>query len=128
MSLTMVSSNVAGSTKKQLTSAVVFSGYCIGNIIGPQTFLTSEARKFLQSHLSRDNQTLIVSIAGYHSAYVAMLIGYTVKLLCVIVLYVYMWRENKKRDAEGTSDEKAAVEAGMHDLTEIDNKGFRYSL
>lgn len=45
MSLTMVSSNIAGSTKKQLTSAVLFTGYCVGNIIGPQTFIDSEARK-----------------------------------------------------------------------------------
>jgi hypothetical protein len=57
-----------------------------------------------------------------------MLVGYVVKLLAIIVLYVYMWRENKSRDAAGLTDEKAAVEAGMHDLTEIDNKGFRYSL
>lgn len=45
MSLTMISSNVAGSTKKQLTSAILFTGYCVGNIIGPQTFLDSEARE-----------------------------------------------------------------------------------
>ena len=36
MSLTMVSSNVAGYTKKQVTGAAVFVGYCVGNIIGPQ--------------------------------------------------------------------------------------------
>jgi hypothetical protein len=57
-----------------------------------------------------------------------MLVGYTIKLLAVLVLYAYMWRENKKRDAAGPADEKAAVEAGMHDVTELDNKGFRYSL
>jgi hypothetical protein len=57
-----------------------------------------------------------------------MLIGYTVKLVSVIVLYVYMWRVNVARDAAGPVDEKAAVEAGMHDMTELDNKGFRYSL
>ncbi|KAL2208988.1 MFS transporter [Sarocladium strictum] len=109
MSLTMISSNVAGSTKKQLTSAILFTGYCIGNIIGPQTFLDSEK-------------------PGYHSAYIAMLVGYSVKLLSAVVLYVYMWRENKRRDAAGDADEQAAIAAGMHDITEIDNKGFRYTL
>ncbi|KAI0509622.1 allantoate permease [Xylaria bambusicola] len=109
MSLTMISSNIAGSTKKQLTSAILFVGYCIGNIIGPQTFLESEA-------------------PHYRSAYVAMLVGYTVKLLSIITLYIYMWRVNVARDAEGVLDEKAAVEAGMHDQTELENKGFRYSL
>ncbi|KAI0475744.1 allantoate permease [Xylariaceae sp. FL0804] len=109
MSLTMISSNIAGSTKKQLTAAILFTGYCVGNIIGPQTFRDSEA-------------------PGYHSAYVAMLVGYTVKLMSVVVLYVYMHRENKARDAAGPFDEKAAMEAGMQDQTELENKGFRYSL
>ena len=49
MSLTMVSSNVAGYTKKQLTGAVLFTGYCVGNIIGPQTFIAKEKR---ESHTS----------------------------------------------------------------------------
>lgn len=57
-----------------------------------------------------------------------MLIGYTVKLLAVLALYLYMYRANKARDALGPSDEKAAVEMGMHDVTELDNPGFRYSL
>lgn len=57
-----------------------------------------------------------------------MLVGYSVKLLSAIVLYVYMYRENKKRDAEGDTDEQAAIDAGMHDITELDNKGFRYTL
>lgn len=57
-----------------------------------------------------------------------MLVGYTVKLVSIITLYIYMWRVNVARDAAGPADEKAAVEAGMHDQTELDNKGFRYSL
>ncbi|PMD31792.1 MFS general substrate transporter [Hyaloscypha variabilis F] len=116
LSLTMVSSNVAGYTKKQLTGAVLFTGYCVGNIIGPQTFIAKEA-------------------PGYHSAYIAMLVGYSVKLLMVVVLYIYMYRINKARDAEqaarGTlseEEEKEAIERGMLDMTEIDNKGFRYIL
>lgn len=64
-----------------------------------------------------------------------MLIGYSVKLCAVLVLYAYMWRENKKRDREAAGgmglsgdEERAAVEAGMNDVTELDNKGFRYIL
>jgi MFS family permease len=115
MSLTMISSNIAGYTKKQLTGAILFTGYCVGNIIGPQTFKDSEA-------------------PGYHSAYIAMLIGYTVKLLAVVVLYVYMWSVNKKRDREmgdgslEREEEKEAIEGGMRDLTELENRGFRYSM
>lgn len=65
----------------------------------------------------------------------SMLIGYSVKLVAVLVLFAYMWSVNKKRDRESASgiqltqeEMKAAIEAGMHDVTEIDNKGFRYIL
>jgi hypothetical protein len=57
-----------------------------------------------------------------------MLVGYTVKLGMVVLLYWYMWRENKARDATGYTNDEDAVEAGMHDVTELDNKGFRYAL
>jgi hypothetical protein len=64
-----------------------------------------------------------------------MLVGYTVKLAMVIVLYIYMWSVNKARDkaqADGgilsEEEEREAVEKGMLDVTEIDNKGFRYIL
>ena len=50
-----------------------------------------------------------------------------------------MWMFNRTRDREiereeatagnsGVVDEKEAIELGMHDVTEIDNKGFRYRL
>jgi hypothetical protein len=64
-----------------------------------------------------------------------MLIGYTIKLIMVLVLFTYMWSVNKKRDRESASgihmteeEEKQAIEEGMHDVTEIDNRGFRYIL
>jgi hypothetical protein len=73
--------------------------------------------------------------ARYHSAYIAMLVGYTVKLAMVVVLYIYMWSVNKSRDkaqaergALSEEEEREAVERGMLDVTEIDNKGFRYIL
>ena len=68
-------------------------------------------------------------------AFSRMLIGYSVKLIAVLILFAYMWSINKKRDRESASgiqlteeEMRAAVEAGMHDMTEIDNKGFRYIL
>ena len=47
-----------------------------------------------------------------------------------------MWTVNKKRDREmaasGTfaaeAEQKEAIEKGMRDMTELDNKGFRYVL
>jgi hypothetical protein len=40
MSLTMVSSKVAGYTKKQCTGTILFVGYCVGNIIGKSYLVT----------------------------------------------------------------------------------------
>jgi hypothetical protein len=52
MSLTIVSSNVAGYTKKQLTASILFIGYCVGNIIGPQTFKSSEAPGYKSAYIA----------------------------------------------------------------------------
>lgn len=60
-----------------------------------------------------------------------MLAGYAVKLTAIVVLYAYMYLENKRRDraALGNQDtEEDGVENGMLDQTEIDNRGFRYVL
>lgn len=43
LSLSLISSNVAGFTKKTTVSAMMFIGYCVGNIVGPQFFFTSES-------------------------------------------------------------------------------------
>jgi hypothetical protein len=67
-----------------------------------------------------------------------MLVGYTVKLAMVVILYIYMFSVNKARDREASATvddgedsiakESLAVENGMQDMTELDNKGFRYAL
>jgi hypothetical protein len=60
-----------------------------------------------------------------------MLAAYSIKLLMAVLLYLHMWMFNKRRDREQEGapiDEKDTIELGMHDMTEIDNKGFRYTL
>lgn len=64
-----------------------------------------------------------------------MLVGYGVKQAMVVSLYIFMWRSNKSRDAEHATrgelseeEEREAIEKGMQDMTEIDNRGFRYIL
>lgn len=60
-----------------------------------------------------------------------MLAGYSVKLTAILILYAYMYLENKRRDraALGAQEsEEDGIENGMLDQTEIDNKAFRYVL
>jgi hypothetical protein len=40
--LSLFASNTAGFTKKSTTSAFIFVGYCVGNLAGPQVFVTKE--------------------------------------------------------------------------------------
>lgn len=44
--LSLVSSNVAGFTKKATVSAMIFIAYAGGNLAGPQFFLANEAPKY----------------------------------------------------------------------------------
>jgi hypothetical protein len=46
ISLSLITSNVGGFTKKATVQAMLFIGYCSGNIIGPQFFYTREAPKY----------------------------------------------------------------------------------
>ena len=49
LSLSLISSNVAGFTKKSTVSALMFAAYCVGNIVGPQFFIPSEEPSYLVS-------------------------------------------------------------------------------
>lgn len=41
-------SNVAGRTKKTVTATVLFIAYCVGNAIGAQMFVASDAPKYVR--------------------------------------------------------------------------------
>jgi ACS family allantoate permease-like MFS transporter len=43
MCLSLISSNIAGFTKKATASVMFFIAYCVGQIITPQLFLSSQA-------------------------------------------------------------------------------------
>ena len=44
--MSVIGSNVAGFTKKQVTASTAFFMYCVVNIITPQTFLGSESPRY----------------------------------------------------------------------------------
>jgi hypothetical protein len=46
LSLSLISSNVGGFTKRSVTTATLFVAYCIGNIVGPQFFLASQKPRY----------------------------------------------------------------------------------
>lgn len=50
--LSLVASNVAGYTKKTTVAALYLIGYCVGNIIGPQTFRPKDAPRYVPAEIT----------------------------------------------------------------------------
>ncbi|KAH7174105.1 major facilitator superfamily domain-containing protein [Fusarium flagelliforme] len=110
VSLTTISSNMAGYTHRSLASALVFSAYCWGNFAGPFVVKKSEAPDFT-------------------GATIGLLVGYAIKFCCHLGLLVYMFLINKHRNKTyGPPNKERSNEAGMRDQTEFENKDFRYVL
>ncbi|OCH87026.1 MFS general substrate transporter [Obba rivulosa] len=104
LGLVMISNNIGGFTKKTFTTALIFIGYCIGN--------ESEA-------------------PVYQTGTKAMFIGYVIKTVAHILLGMYMLWSNMNKDRKyGSPDsyeeQLKGEEAGMHDMTEFENKYHRY--
>ncbi|KAK6460691.1 allantoate permease [Scheffersomyces coipomensis] len=110
--LSVISSNVAGHTKKLTVNAIYLIGYCVGNLIGPQTFLASEAP---------DYPTAKICIVAFGS----------LSLVCLLLIWFCYWRENVKRDKLSSEAAEKFQEIENHefaDLTDKENPLFRYML
>lgn len=119
LSLSIISSDIAGYTKKTTVLAILFIGYCAGNIIGPQLFIATQAPR-------------------YQSAFEGIMICMILAAVSITALRQYMAWENKRRDKEQgvcidpeveTTDsaQSRLVRAGI-DETDWTNKQFRYFL
>ncbi|KAJ6142194.1 hypothetical protein N7497_011293 [Penicillium chrysogenum] len=117
--LSLAASNIAGFTKKSTVMAMIFLGYCAGNLAGPQFFISEEA-------------------PSYHTAYTTILACYAITIGLVIVFRFYLVWENARRDKEqgvkidpeevrrvniSTDDDVLQV-----DQTDKENRSFRYIL
>jgi hypothetical protein len=65
----------------------------------------------------------------YQGTTIELLVGYSIKMGCHLVMLVYMFLINRYRDKTyGPADKEQSEEAGMQDQTEFGNKDFRYVL
>ncbi|KAL2784127.1 MFS general substrate transporter [Aspergillus keveii] len=112
ISLSLITSNVGGFTKKATVSSTLFVAYCMGNIIGPQLFLTKEAPK-------------------YETGLKGVLAGFALAIFFLILLYIYYEYENRRRDrkhgppSQGDTD---YVTEDFLNLTDRQISSFRYTL
>ncbi|KAJ6111359.1 hypothetical protein N7523_007420 [Penicillium sp. IBT 18751x] len=111
LSLSMVSRNIAGQTKKATVVAATFISWAAGNAIGPQVFLDWDAPR-------------------YHIAWSVHLACYACMTVAVIFLRFYLIRENKKKDemlaAAGVDAADPNLIHAFEDKTDQENLNFRY--
>ncbi|KAE8376406.1 major facilitator superfamily domain-containing protein [Aspergillus bertholletiae] len=110
LTLSMSTGNIGGFTKKTTVNAMVFIGYCAGNIIGPHLFFSDEE-------------------PSYPSGFLAMLICFVISLVLSLSLRYYLIWENKRRDRLGHVDSGGSFEsldATILDKTDKELLQFRY--
>ena len=110
--LSCFTSNVAGHTKKITVNALYLIGYCVGNLVGPQTFIAKQAPE-------------------YRGGQISMVVCYAVSVVLNLWLYYNYWAENKRRDqlqAEGKLELPHIDNIEFADLTDKENVNFRYKL
>jgi len=96
-----------GHTKKVTMNAIVLMSFCLGNIIGPETFQDKDAPQYIPAKMT------IVIILSFGI------------IFTVLLDWLYI-RENRKRDREEPQDLPPDFE--FLDLTDKENRNFRYVL
>lgn len=114
--LSLSTANIAGATKQSITSAFVFSGYNVGNIIAPYLTIASEAP------------------IHYRRTFVAIITCMAITIVLTLILDAGLWWQNKQRriarEAEGKSKEEVdeiKKRAILEDWTDGQNPYFEYA-
>ncbi|KAF9074584.1 major facilitator superfamily domain-containing protein [Rhodocollybia butyracea] len=103
LALSIITSNTAGQTKKQLTSALIWLGACVGNIAGPFFYRTQDA-------------------PTYRLGIGSMLVSNCLEVLIFVALRFYFIHQNRKRDGQAaTKTDSLSNETAFADLTDLQN-------
>ncbi|KAE9371729.1 MFS general substrate transporter [Stipitochalara longipes BDJ] len=117
--LSLQTANTAGHTKKVVTNAMLFLGYCVGNIAGPFFYKT--------------NQSPTYSLGIW-----SMIFAHLLEVVIVFILRFLLKRDNDKRDVlqgiDRTQADREILEeherdldaSAFGDLTDRENLNFRY--
>ncbi|KAK2738250.1 hypothetical protein FQN57_007113 [Myotisia sp. PD_48] len=116
-----LSSNVAGSTKRAVSAALLTASFSVGNIIGPQTFQAKDAPQFIPAKIA----VLATQAAG--------------AVVTVVLFLYYVWANRRKdkvraeqnltiisEKEDAPSDSSSTEENGWDNLTDKENLRFRY--
>lgn len=111
ITMSLISRNVGGQTKKSVVVAANFIGWATGNAIGPQVFLERDAPRYL------------IAFSVHMGCYVVL-------VLAIVVLRWHLKRQNDRKDALAAAGVAEAADQRMvhafDDLTDKENPNFRY--
>ncbi|KAJ4362257.1 hypothetical protein N0V83_010350 [Neocucurbitaria cava] len=109
LTMSLVSSNFAGYTKKVTAGAMMYMAFCVGQVVAPQLFLSDEA-------------------PVYSTAFEAAFSCFALCIVLSVVLHFYLVWTNNKRDKLASVDPQAeSLESEFLDLTDKQQKQvFRY--
>lgn len=108
--LSLISTNIAGYTKKTTVAAMYLIAYCVGNIIGPQTFRPSDAPRYVPAEI-----TIIVC--------------YGAALIDLVFIWWYCRHQNSKKAAARAQPSYTKLDKQEWlDLTDRENPEFVYTL
>lgn len=112
----LLTTNVAGHTKRATANGLWFTMYAAGNIAGANIFFSREAPR-------------------YFSAILGLLVSYAGMMVLGIIAYAVMRWENSRRNSAYESAESVeggpstqAILDGFKDMTDLESKHFRYAL
>ncbi|KAI0892988.1 major facilitator superfamily domain-containing protein [Annulohypoxylon nitens] len=113
---TLIPSNVAGRTKRTITSSFTFVGYCVGNMVGSQIFKSKDAPRYIPGTIG-----CVVCLG--------------LEFFLILAWRAVLSNRNKNRDKRlrelGISEDERKVRAkvlGEQDATDLENLYFRYSM
>ncbi|KAF2742129.1 allantoin permease [Sporormia fimetaria CBS 119925] len=110
ISWNLLTTNIAGHTKRSTANGLWFLLYAAGNIAGANTFFARETPR-------------------YFSALTGLIVCYCGMVVVVLILRQWMWFENRRRNKKyGAGEDEQAVRDGFSDLTDKKAKHFRYAL
>ncbi|KAL5335074.1 major facilitator superfamily domain-containing protein [Aspergillus crustosus] len=99
--------NIAGYTKRSLSSSGLYIGYCLGNFVGPLCFREQDSPRYVPG--------FIVTVV---TTFIAGVLVFVYRVVCL--------RDNRRRDATGVLE--GFEHAYEDDLTDKTNPQFRYTV
>jgi Na+/proline symporter len=107
--ISMSQANTAGNTKKTVQYSILYIGYAVGNLIGPQTFRESQA-------------------PAYTGGFAAMLACYCACVVLIGIYWVIALTLNRKHtDGAPAPDGEEDLVDAFADKTDFQQRNFKYT-